>query len=185
MLAVQGQRQRRACNKFERFRGYPYHWLPPHQAPPRCPQRTLCKHHVQSSSVELLDQRRTHTDLDLKLHIRMSACKPTECRRQRTTSNFFDCSKAHGAGKWRRCKAAASRFFQLQQAARVTQEHLAVIGQGHRSGGATKKRSLGLELKTFDLLAHGRLREVQPLRRAVEAPAFSDGNKRTQQLEFH
>jgi hypothetical protein len=69
------------------------------------------------------------------------ACKPTECRRQRTTSNFFDCSKAHGAGKWRCCKAAASRFFQLQQAARVT--------------GATKKRSLGLELKTFDLLAHG------------------------------
>jgi hypothetical protein len=33
--------------------------------------KTLCKHHVQSSSVELLDQRRTHTDLDLKLHIRM------------------------------------------------------------------------------------------------------------------
>src|ERR1700736_4136748 len=74
---------------------------------------------------------------------------------QRTTSNFFDCSKAHGAGKWRRCKAAASRFFQLQQAARGTQEHLAVIGHGHRSGSATKKRSLGLELKTFDLLAHG------------------------------
>jgi hypothetical protein len=43
----------------------------------------------------------------------------------------------------------------LQQAARVTQEHLAVIGQGHRSGGATKKRSLGLELKTFDLLTYG------------------------------
>src|ERR1700732_1696160 len=54
-----------------------------------------------------------------------------------------------------RGRAAGSRFFQLQQAARVTQEHLAVIGQGHRSGGATKKRSLGLELKTFDLLAHG------------------------------
>jgi hypothetical protein len=111
--------------------------------------------------------------------------KPTECRRQRTTSNFFDCSKAHGAGKWRRCKAAASRFFQSQQAARVTQEHLAVIGQGHRSGSATKKRSLGLELETFDLLAHGRLREVQLFGRTVEASAFSHGNKRTQQLEFH
>src|SRR5882757_6931669 len=71
MLAVQGQRQRRACNKFERFRGYPYHWLPPYQAPPRCPQRTLCKDHVQSSSVELLDQRRTHADLDVEFHIRM------------------------------------------------------------------------------------------------------------------
>src|SRR5277367_1411418 len=41
-LAVQGQRQRRACNKFERVRGCPYHWLSPYQAPPRCPQRTLC-----------------------------------------------------------------------------------------------------------------------------------------------
>jgi hypothetical protein len=122
---------------------------------------------------------------NLKLHIRMRTCKPTEGGRQRTSSNFFDCSKAHGAGKWRRCKAVASRFFQLQQAARVTQEHLAVIGQGHRSGGATKKRSLGLELKTLDLLAHGRLREVQLFGRAVEAPAFSHGNKRTQQLEFH
>src|SRR5437588_94716 len=71
MLAVQGQRQRRAGNKFERFRGCPYHLLPPYQAPPRCPQRTLCKHHVQSSSVELLDQRRTHADLDLEFHIRM------------------------------------------------------------------------------------------------------------------
>src|SRR5438445_6624579 len=119
-LAVQGQGQRRACNKFERFRGCPYHWLPPYQAPPRCPQRTLCKHHVQSSSVELFDQRRTQTDLDLKLHIRVRAGKPTECRRQRTTRNFFDCSKAHGAGKRRRGKAAASRLFQLQQAARVT-----------------------------------------------------------------
>src|ERR1700730_13695230 len=155
MLAVQGQRQRCACNKIERFRGCPYQWLPPRQASPRCPQRTLCKHHVQSSSVELLDQRRPDPDLDLKLNIRRRAGKPAECRWQRTTSNFFDCSKAHRAGKWRRRKAAASRFFQLQQAARVTQEHLAVIGQGHRSGGATKKRSLGLELKTFDLLAHG------------------------------
>src|SRR3979490_3343374 len=75
MLAVQGQRQRLACNKFERFRGCPYHWLPPYQAPPRCPQGTLCKPHVQLSSVELLDQRRTHTDLDLKLHIWVRACK--------------------------------------------------------------------------------------------------------------
>src|ERR1700738_3881660 len=41
MLAVQGQRQWRACNKLDRFRGCPYHWLPPYQAPPRCPLRTL------------------------------------------------------------------------------------------------------------------------------------------------
>src|SRR5260370_3992623 len=115
---------------------------------------TLCKHHVQSSSVELLDQRRTQTDLTLKLHIRMRPRKPTECRRQRTTSNFLDCSKAHGAGKWRRCEAAASRFFQLQQAPRVTQEHLAVIGQGHSSCGAPKNRLLGLRLKTLRLLPH-------------------------------
>src|SRR5271163_4804401 len=101
MLAVQGQRQRRACNKTERFRGCPDQWLPPYEASPRRPQGTLCKNHIKSSGVELLDQRRTHTDLDLKLHIRMRACKPTECRRQRTTSNFFDCSKAYGAGKWR------------------------------------------------------------------------------------
>jgi hypothetical protein len=47
------------------------------------------------------------------------------------------------------------RFLKLQQAARVAKEHLAVVGQGHRSGRATKKRSLGLELKPFDLLADG------------------------------
>jgi hypothetical protein len=47
------------------------------------------------------------------------------------------------------------RFLKLQQPARVAKEHLAVVGQGHRSGGATKKRSPGLELETFDLLAHG------------------------------
>ena len=81
--------------------------------------------------------------------------------------------------------AAPRGFFQLQQATRVTQEHLAVVSQSHCSGGATKKRSLGLELETFDLLAHGRLREVQLFGRAVEAPAFSHGDKRTQQLKFH
>jgi hypothetical protein len=32
--------------------------------------------------------------------------------------------------------------------------------------------------ETFDLLAHGGLREVQPFRRAVKAPAFSH-NKQT------
>jgi hypothetical protein len=133
----------------------------------------------------LLDQRRTETDLDLELHIRMRPCKPTECWRQRTTSDFFDSSKSHGAGKWRRCKAAPRGILELQQAARVTQEHLALIGQSHRSGGATKKRSLGHEFEAFDLLAHGRLREVQLFGGAMEAPAFSHGNKRTQQLEFH
>jgi hypothetical protein len=33
-------------------------------------------------------------------------------------------------------------------------------------------------------LADGRLRQVEPLRRAMESPAFSHGNKGTQQLEI-
>jgi len=33
-------------------------------------------------------------------------------------------------------------------------------------------------------LADGRLRQVEPLRGAMEAPAFSHGNKGTQQLEI-
>ena len=76
------------------------------------------------------------------------------------------------------------RFLKLQQAARVAEQHLAVVGQRDAAGCAPKQRSLGLELKPLDLLAHGRLREVEPLGGAVEAAAIGDGNEGAQQLEF-
>jgi hypothetical protein len=42
----------------------------------------------------------------------------------------------------------------------------------------------GLELKPLDLLAHRRLRQVEPLRGVVETAAVGHGNEGTEQLEF-
>jgi hypothetical protein len=42
----------------------------------------------------------------------------------------------------------------------------------------------GLELKPLDLLAHCRLRQVEPLRGAVETAAIGHGNEGAQKLEI-
>jgi hypothetical protein len=42
----------------------------------------------------------------------------------------------------------------------------------------------GLELKPLDLLAHRRLRQVEPLGGAVETAAIGDGHEGTQQFEI-
>jgi hypothetical protein len=45
-------------------------------------------------------------------------------------------------------------------------------------------RDAGLERKSLDLLAHRRLRQVEPLGRSVEAAAISHGNEGAQQLKI-
>jgi hypothetical protein len=47
------------------------------------------------------------------------------------------------------------RLLELQQAARVAEQHLPVIRQGDAACGAPEQGTVGLELKPFDLLAHG------------------------------
>jgi hypothetical protein len=73
----------------------------------------------------------------------------------------------------------------LQQATRVAEQHLAIVGQCDTTRCPPEQRPFGLELQPLDLLAYGRLRQVKPLRCAVETAAIGHGNKRTQQLEFH
>jgi hypothetical protein len=77
------------------------------------------------------------------------------------------------------------RFLKLQQATRVAEQHLAIVGQCDTARCPPEQGPFGLELKPLDLLAYRRLRQVEPLRGAVETAAIGHGNKGTQQLEFH
>jgi hypothetical protein len=72
----------------------------------------------------------------------------------------------------------------LQQATRVAEQHLPLIRQRDAVRRAPEQRTLGLELKSLDPLAHRRLRQVEPLGRSVEAAAISHGNEGAQQLEI-
>jgi hypothetical protein len=76
------------------------------------------------------------------------------------------------------------RFLKLQQATRVAEQHLAIVGQRDTARCPPEQGPFGLELKRLDLLAYGRLRQVEPLRGAVETAAIGHGNKGTQQLEI-
>jgi len=71
----------------------------------------------------------------------------------------------------------------LQQATRVAEQHLAIVGQRDTARSASEQRTLGLERKPLDVLAYRRLRQVQPLGGAVETAAIGDGNEGAQQLE--
>src|SRR5271169_1151614 len=75
-------------------------------------------------------------------------------------------------------------FLKLQQATRVAEQHVAIIRQRDAACRAPEQWTLGLELKALDLLAHRRLRQVEPLGRSVEAAAISHGNEGAQQLEI-
>jgi hypothetical protein len=76
-------------------------------------------------------------------------------------------------------------FLQLQQATRVAEQHLAMIGQCDTARCPPEQGPLGLERKPLDLLAHRRLGQVEPLGGAAETTAISHGNKGAQQLEIH
>jgi hypothetical protein len=77
------------------------------------------------------------------------------------------------------------RFLKLQQASRVAEQHLAIVGQCDTARCPPEQGPFGFELKPLDLLAYRRLRQVEPFRGAVKTAAIGHGNKRTQQLEFH
>jgi hypothetical protein len=76
------------------------------------------------------------------------------------------------------------RFLELQQATRVAEQHLAIVGQCDTARRPPEQGPFGLELKPLDLLTHRRLRQVEPLRGAVEPAAIGHGNKGAQQLEI-
>src|SRR5258705_8741160 len=75
-------------------------------------------------------------------------------------------------------------FLKLQQATRVAEQHLAIVGQCDAARCPPEQGTLGLELKPLDLLTYRRLRQVQPLGRSVKAAALSHGNEGAQQLEI-
>ena len=77
---------------------------------------------------------------------------------------------------WRR-KAMTGRFLKLQQSTRVAEQHLAIVGQCDTAGCPPEQGPFGLELKPLDLLAHGRLRQVEPLGRSVKAAALNHCNE--------
>src|SRR4029077_11245536 len=92
--------------------------------------------------------------------------------------------ETHRAGQARRRQALTGRFLELQQATRVAEQHLPVIRQRDAACRAPEQGTLGLELKPLDLLAHRRLRQVEPPGRSVKAAALSHGNEGAQQLEI-
>jgi hypothetical protein len=81
-------------------------------------------------------------------------------------------------------EATPCGFLKLQQTPRVIQQHLAIIRQCNRPRGAPKQRPPGLELEALDLLAYGRLREVELFGRTVEAAAISHGDEGAEEFEF-
>jgi hypothetical protein len=72
----------------------------------------------------------------------------------------------------------------VQQATRVAEQHLPLIRQRNAACRAPEQRTLGLDLEPLDLLAHRRLRQVEPLGRSVKTAALGHGNEGTQQLEI-
>src|SRR6201987_686545 len=72
------------------------------------------------------------------------------------------------------------RFLKLQQATRVAEQHLAIVGQRDTARCPPEQGPFGLELKRLDLLAYRRLRQVEPLRGAVETAAIGHVFKSTQ-----
>ena len=100
------------------------------------------------------------------------------------TGQFFDGAETDCPGESRRTEPVASFFLELQQSPRIAEQHLAVIGQRHRSCGAAKQRPFGFKLEPLDLLADGRLGEIQLLGGAMKAAAFGDRDKRAKQFKF-
>jgi hypothetical protein len=72
----------------------------------------------------------------------------------------------------------------LQHATRLAEQHFPVIGQRDAARRAPEQGTLGFEFKPLDLLAHRRLRQVEPFGRSVESTALSHRNKGAQQLEI-
>jgi hypothetical protein len=69
------------------------------------------------------------------------------------------------------------RFLELQQAAGVTEQHFAIVGQRDAPRRATEQWAFGLKLETLDLLAYRRLRQVEPFGCAMEPAAIGHGNE--------
>ena len=67
---------------------------------------------------------------------------------------------------------------------KAAEQHLAVVGQRDAAGRAQEQRAFGLKLQSLDLLADGRLRQVEPLGGAVETAAIGDGHEGAQQFEI-
>src|SRR5690242_13075773 len=78
----------------------------------------------------------------------------------------------------------ARRFLELQQTTGITEQHFAVIRERHAARGAAKQRTPRLELETLDLLADGRLRQVEPFGGTMKAAAIGDGNEGPEQFEI-
>src|SRR5258706_16482295 len=76
------------------------------------------------------------------------------------------------------------RFLKLQQSTRVAEQHLAIVSQCDTARCPPEQGPFGLELKPLDLLAHRRLRQVEPLGGTVETAAIGDGHEGTQQFEI-
>jgi hypothetical protein len=123
-------------------------------------------------------------DLHLELHARMELGEAAERRGQRAAGDLLDHAETRGARQPRRRQAMTSRFLELQQATRVAKQHLAIIGQRDTARCPSEQGPLGLELKPLDLLAHRRLRQVEPISGAVEPAAIGDGNEGAQQFEI-
>src|SRR5258707_41423 len=75
-------------------------------------------------------------------------------------------------------------LLELQQTTGVAEQHLAVVGQRDAAGRAPEQRAPGLELQPLDLLADGRLREIEPPGGPVKAAVIGDGNEGAEQFEI-
>src|ERR1700716_3488915 len=128
--------------------------LTPHQPPFRGSERAFCEHDVKPPRIELLDQFRADADLHLELHARMELGEAAERRRQRAAGDLLDHADTHRARQPRPRQAMTGRFLKLQQATRVAEQHLAIVGQCDAARCPPEQGSFGLELKPLDLLAY-------------------------------
>jgi hypothetical protein len=132
----------------------------------------------------MIDHFRADANLHFELDARMESDEATKRRRQRSAGDLLHHAESHPARKARCGEAITGYFLKLQQTTRITEQHFTVIGEPDTARRAPEQWTLGLELEALDLLTNRRLRQVEPLGRAVETTAVSNGDKGAQQLEI-
>ena len=95
---------------------------------------------------------------------------------------FRDAEPQHAVA--RRPRHHVARFLgQRKNAPRVGQKPLALLGRRRLLAVAMQELAAERLLESPDLLAHRRLRAMDPLARAGEAPGVDDGDKAAQEID--
>ena len=105
-----------------------------------------------------------------------------KCGANRWTKRLRRGGRPHAAGRLIAVvsEPPAERLHLLEDAIHVLEHGLSSLGEPHAVPRPDEQRLAELLLQRLDLVAHGRLRHVQPRRRAREARGLGHGAKRAQ-----